>query len=82
MDDRPTLGATWLFDNGEDITIALVLGWDDAHWFLQDPRNRLAAAAQVLDRGYGKAASVILRTLDLPAPQSPCTPIVTGASGV
>lgn len=29
-----------------------------------------------------KAPSSILRTLDLPAPQSPCTPIVTGASGV
>jgi hypothetical protein len=35
-DDTPTLGATWLFDNGDDVTIALVLGWDDVHWFVQD----------------------------------------------
>jgi len=36
VDDTPTLGATWLFDNGDDVTIALVLGWDDDHWFVQD----------------------------------------------
>ena len=53
-----TLGATWLFDNGEDVVIALVLGWNDVHWFVQDsegawkvpraawlPRARLARAA-------------------------------------
>ena len=34
--ERPTLGATWLFDNGDDVTIALVLCWDDSHWFVQD----------------------------------------------
>jgi hypothetical protein len=26
VDDTPTLGATWLFDNGDDVTNAL-LGW-------------------------------------------------------
>jgi hypothetical protein len=36
VDDTPTLGATWLFDNGDDVVIALVLGWDDVHWFVQD----------------------------------------------
>src|SRR5712691_9328350 len=29
VDDTPTLGATWLFDSGDDVVIALVLGWDD-----------------------------------------------------
>jgi hypothetical protein len=32
----PTLGATWLFEGDDDVTIALVLGWDDSHWFVQD----------------------------------------------
>jgi hypothetical protein len=32
----PTISATWFFDNGEDVVIALVLGWDDSHWFVQD----------------------------------------------
>ena len=36
VDDTPTIGTTWLFDNGADVTIALVLGWDDVHWFVQD----------------------------------------------
>jgi hypothetical protein len=36
VDNTPTLGATWLFECGDDVTIALVLGWDDVHWFVQD----------------------------------------------
>jgi hypothetical protein len=36
VDDTPTLGATWLFESGDDVTIALVLGWDDSHWFFRD----------------------------------------------
>ena len=36
VDDTPTLGATWLFEGGADVTIALVLGWDESHWFVQD----------------------------------------------
>jgi hypothetical protein len=36
VNDKPMLGATWLFDNGDDVVIAPVLGWDDDYWFVQD----------------------------------------------
>ena len=37
VDDTPTLGATWLFDNGDDVTIALVLGRvEELLWELAD----------------------------------------------
>jgi hypothetical protein len=64
VDDTPTLGATWLFDNGDDVMIALVLGWDDSHWFVQDiegawkvPRGRWMARARVASAPRGSSHS-------------------------